>query len=205
MEMTFDDLSDLAFKSARGARGPKAKQPLFVSFSRELNLADLDALNNPSPLGSETPVIKRLRSQHHTLARLLSGGMKAVEASLVTGYSQSRISLLQKDPAFQELMSYYKGQAEECFVDVHKRLGDLGTAVVEELQERLEEDPEGFSHKELLAVAELALDRSVAPPKTRVGQVGGQLPSIAISFHGGAAAPSGLPPSPKELIYDHTS
>src|SRR5438105_3835863 len=81
--------------------------PVFV---RELTEGDLALLADPPPLANTQRPLVRIRHRHHQLARLLAGGTAAVEASAITGYSQMRISLLQKDPAFCELMAYYAGQ-----------------------------------------------------------------------------------------------
>ena len=169
------------------ARGRQAQpcQPLAV---REINQGDIAALLNPSTLGATTPQIKRLRTQHHHLAKLLAQGEKAVAVSAIAGYSQSRICILQGDPAFQELVTYYKSQADQRFLDVHEKLAGLGEAIVEELQERLENDPDDIPINTLLRMGEFALDRSSAPPKSKTNAPMGALPSIKISFHKGSEA-----------------
>jgi hypothetical protein len=68
------------------------------------------------------------------------------------------------------------------FLDVHAKLANLGEAVVEELQERLEENSEDLSVKQLLEMGAFALDRSSAPPKSKTSAPLGALPSIKISF-----------------------
>jgi hypothetical protein len=109
-----------------------------------------------------------------------------VEISNITGYSQSWISTLQRDPAFGDLLEYYSSQKAEVYTDVHQRLSELGLNAVEELAQRLAEEGEEMSNKELLAIAELALDRSSAPPKgvAKGGTTGGAVApvQIAISF-----------------------
>jgi len=146
-----------------------AVKPLDALYDRELTLEDLDQMAKPK--GSSTPPIKRLRTQHHHLARLLAEGRREVECSAMTGYSQSRISILKNDPAFAELIEHYKTEAAAAYVNVHERLAALGVTCLEELQARVDEDPEKFSNKELRELAAMLLDRSVAPPK---GVQGGQ-------------------------------
>jgi hypothetical protein len=145
------------------ARGRKAKA-FFAQPVRELNMGDLQVLLNPPTLGVETNVVKKMRNTHHMLARLLAEGRAPGECALVTGYSPSRISILQHDPAFQELLGYYKSQAEAKYLDVHERLATLGMAALDELQERLEEKPEDFSNGALLKLATDMMDRSVTKP-----------------------------------------
>ncbi len=93
---------------------------------------------------------------------------------------------MQNDPAFQELVTYYKSQADQMFLDVHAKLAGLGEAIVEELQERLESDPDEIPINTLLRMGEFALDRSSAPPKSKTNAGPQALPSIKISFHKGS-------------------
>jgi hypothetical protein len=180
MKLSASDLRSM-IGSARGNKS--SELPYHVV--RELNEADMSMLLNPGPVGSTTPLIKTLRARHHHLARILAMGEDDRSASIITGYSMSRISLMRADPAFQDLVAYYKAQADAEYVGVHEQLAQLGTEVVEELQERLETKPETFSTKDLLLLGEFALDRSVAPPKSRSDSARGVLPQINISFHKG--------------------
>jgi hypothetical protein len=164
--MTSSDLTSILtakLSPARGGRKPSA--PLFIGEPRELTEDDLKELVNPTALNSAPSQLQRIRSTHHRLAQLVAEGRKGTEISLIMGYSQSRISILQSDPAFQELVAFYKNQQQAIFLDVQERLKDLGLAATEELRERLEENPGGFTVRDLLEVQTKAFDRSVAPPK----------------------------------------
>ena len=178
------DLMRSMIGSARGKRGSADTNPANLSYVRDLNAADMEFILNPPPLGSTTPYVKRLRTQHHHLARLMSQGIHDNEVARITGYSISRVSILKQDPAFTELVTYYKSQADAQFVDVHHKLAGLGEAAVEELQERLEEDPTQFKTGDLLKIGEFALDRSTGPPKSRAGDTGTRkIPVVQVSFH----------------------
>ena len=182
--MDTDLLDTIALQGIPSARG-RRPSPLSLSFVRELNEGDLDVLVNPPPKGVETSPIARIRHTHHLLARCLAEGRKPTEVSLITGYSLSRISILQNDPSVKELIAYYATNVAEQYLDVHARLAALGVSTLEELQERLEENPDGFTAAQLMALAELALDRSVAPPKStskNSGDVGGPAINFNISF-----------------------
>jgi hypothetical protein len=113
-------------------------------------------------------MLLRIRHAHHTLARLIAEGKKDIEISAITGYSPSRISILKGDPAFADLVAYYTSQVEAIFVDVHERLKTLTVEAIEELATRLEENPESFTSRDLLLVAELAADRSGFGPSAKV-------------------------------------
>lgn len=146
------------------ARGKRAT-PIVLEYVRDLNEGDLEMILNPPPKGIETSPLMKLRNTHHQLARLMAEGRPQAECSLITGYCPSRISILKNDPAFKELVAYYQTQAEAVYLNVHERLAALGMSTIEELQERLESDPERFTNKELMDLGELLLDRTVAPPK----------------------------------------
>lgn len=176
-----DELSHLVSMIDLGGAMPRrgASQPLSIAYERDLTMDDLAGLQSGA-LVSTTPPIAKLKSAHHNMARLLADGRKAVEVSAITGYSQSRISLLQKDPAFAELVQYYKAQAAEVYLDVHSRLAQVGMGALDELQDRLDEKPETFTNKELQSLVETTFDRSVAPPKggAKVGQGGNAPPPV---------------------------
>jgi hypothetical protein len=153
----------LVIGSARGSRKGRPTHGAVLSMARArvLDEGDLPAILNPEVVGSQTPTVLELRHGHHTIARLLADGTKQVEISAITGYSQSRISILKGDPAFQELIEYYKTQKEAIYLDVHQRLGTLAITAVEELQQRMDEQPGRISNKEVREIAEMALDRSL--------------------------------------------
>ena len=126
---------DLTIPPARGRR------PADVEFGylRDLDENDVLILGTSEPLGATTPAIKKIRDSHHKLASLLASGLKDVEVSLITGYSQSRISILKHDPAFKNLLSFYAESARGINIEVMTRLKDLGIDAVQELHSRLDE------------------------------------------------------------------
>lgn len=166
------------------ARGRRPSSAL-MEYVRDLRLSDIQALDSPVPLGIRTPQLTRIRNTHHALARALADGISQTEAGYITGYSPSRISILKQDPSFQELVEYYKTQAQAKYLDVHQRLATLGISTLEELQERLEHRPEGFANRELMEMAELCLDRSVT---AKAAQPGGAGIAISIKFERPEAA-----------------
>lgn len=166
-------------------------------YDRELTAADIAA--GPQRQDAvQTPVIKRLRTQHHHLARLIAEGRKEIEVSALTGYSQSRISILKNDPAFAELIEHYKQEAAVAYVNVHERLAALGIASLDELQARLEEDPDKFSNKELRELAAMLFDRSVAPSKG-VGGAAQTVNQTAIKIEFVQPAPAGAIVETKQI------
>lgn len=156
---------DLKPPPARGRRPLK----LNAAKKRDLTEADVGALWDlpEGGLESQTNSILKIRSTHHALARLVAEGRKHTEISAITGYSPSYISTIQNDPAFKNLVEYYKGQVEEAFVTVHERLAALSMLSAEELQARLTENPEEFTVRELNELIALAADRTGFGPQSR--------------------------------------
>lgn len=166
------------------ARGRRRMEPLQATIERQLDRADIDALWNekpgqggvdaapqPGPSQSVSP-IQRLRTSHHMLAKLIAEGRKGQEISLITGYSVTYISNIQKDPSFADLVGYYKSQLGEVYLNVHQRLSALGMDIVDELQTRLNESPDDFSLKDLEEIAKMALDRAGYGPQSTVNHKG---------------------------------
>lgn len=159
---------------ARGGRKPA--EPLSVEVVRSLGPADIPALRVRGEVQKSTlpaQSLASLRYGHHSLAKALAEGKAQVEASLLTGYSQAYISSLKNDPAFKELLAYYASQREAIFVDTLERMKTLGIMALEELQERLSNEPAKFSNREAMEMAELMLLK----PLTAKGASAGQGPS----------------------------
>lgn len=144
-------------------RAGRRSAPVRAEISRSLSAEDLMELATPSENPVGTPLLKQIRSSHHELARLLAQGEKQVRISQITGFSQTRISILKADPSFQELMIYYEEMETQTFekarVDVAERLHSLGVDTLEVLHERVRDDPDSLDGKTLIGLAELTLDR----------------------------------------------
>lgn len=145
-------------------RGRAGIEPIAV-VDRPLTAADLATLGLARE--SRPPAIKRLRDSHHAVARMLAEGKRPAEIHLVTGYSGSRISILQSDPAFQELVTFYKKERNTAFADLHDRMAALSMDITEELQDRLNDDPEQFSTNQLRELFETLADRTGHGPQTK--------------------------------------
>ena len=165
---------------------PLGREPLYI---RDLTAEDIASLSKRAAYGSLQPnLIQKLRAPHHTLARLLAEGKKHPECSIIVGYTVEYIGMLERDPAFQELVSYYREQITPVYINVHERLATLGTMAMEIIQERMS-DPEKvktMTTGQLREIMNDALDRSVAPSKVMQGMgMGGQqgaAPAININF-----------------------
>lgn len=135
--------------------------PLELEILGSIEPADLISRESDGGLTtSQTPTLARLRGIHHDIARLLATGLTPAEVSAATGYSPSRISTLQNDPSFKELLSFYSQKDAEVFVDVRKRLATLGMDASAELSDRLIDKPESFTNTQLIELTKATLDRA---------------------------------------------
>jgi hypothetical protein len=116
---------------------------------------------------AKPPTIKRLRDSHHAVARALALGCTPQQVSLATGYSLSRISILQTDPSFIDLMTHYRRTHDEAVLDMEGRIVGLAADFLQELRERLEDAPESFDNEEVRENYKLLLDRAGYAPISR--------------------------------------
>jgi hypothetical protein len=177
-----DLITTLSLGSARGGRKPSL--PLEMSVVRPLGEGDLEALQANGPAGGQLTVTDvNIKHSHHRLAQLLASGVPQCEISLLTGYSPSYISTIKNAPAVTELITYYQTQQELKFTDVLDRLKSLGLSGAEELQKRIDEEPEKWTKRELMELVELGLiGPMTASAKGPGGAGGGAGVNISVSF-----------------------
>ena len=154
------DLSSLGLR----VQGRKPS-PLVFSIVRELGEEDLAGLQDDR--GSQPDTIKKIRERHHALAKALVQGVKPGDAALMTGFSASRVSILQGDPTFIELLAFYRNEASERFYGAQENMQALSQDAVDELRDRLEENPEEISVNQLLDLAKFGMDRTGHGPSTK--------------------------------------
>lgn len=125
---------------------------------RELTSADLELLRGER--GTQPKPIERLRDRHHSMARLIAEGKKIGEVAAITGMTISRLSILQGDPTFAELVEFYRRDVNTQYAELHEHLAGVSLDAVVTLRERIEDDPDQLSTKDLLAIAQLGADRT---------------------------------------------
>ena len=119
-----------------------------------------------SEAGASTPLV-RIRERHHALARLLAtGGCSMAEASIITGYDVSRISILKQDPTFKELVLFYQNEVNAEYKTMQAQLAGLGSDALDELRKRVEEDPDKIAFTTLLDVVVKIADRTGNGPSS---------------------------------------
>lgn len=151
--------------------------PLETRVIGEIGDSDLSLLAGSRRI--EAPSVKRLRDRHHALAKALASGMSDAEASNITGYDPSRISILKADPSFKELLSNYRSIHEGCFADFQARAAVVTVEALNQIQEELEEDAERAEAGEArqipigqrLKIVETLADRTGHAPVAKSVQV----------------------------------
>jgi hypothetical protein len=144
----------------------RAALPLVANVVRELAEADVALLSIER--GIKAPPLKSPKTVHHTLARLLAGGVKNADAAVIVGLSISRISILRADPMFQNLMAFYAENDKVAFADIEARRTGLSVDVLEELHRRLEADPEDFTKSELTDLFKAITPKAAAQTNVQV-------------------------------------
>lgn len=135
---------------------------------RELDATDVALLSEER--GIKPPPLKRLSERHHALARCLASGMEDGDAAITCGYVTSRVSILRADPAFQELLAFYRQDVNSKYLDMHGVLAGLSLDAAMELRERLEaemqSDDKTISFGQLSELVKLGADRTGFGPQS---------------------------------------
>ncbi len=137
---------------------------------RELRASDIRSLVE-QPKGSKSPMITRISQRHHALARCLAEGLSNAEASIITGYSGSRVSILKDDPTFRELQKFYHDEKQQALQSWHEEAAGFGLDLLNELRERFDLDPEAFSNSFLSDLITKFADRTGNGPSSSQTQV----------------------------------
>lgn len=148
----------------------RARKPVYVLESRPLTPEDL--LKLESERGIKPKPLQKLRSTHHALARLLASGMMSdTEVAIICGTTSSRISVLKADPAFQELLTFYRQAIQDkrdiAEADFQTHAAALSVEAIEEMRDRLADDPKDISIDELALMTKVAADRSGNGPASK--------------------------------------
>lgn len=146
--------------------GRAQNAPPSADFVRPLTEADLVLLAEEK--GSVPPPVKRIRDRHHALARILASGKSEGEAAAITGYDISRVSILKNDPAFRELLAFYRDNVEAEYLSLHEQLAGIATDAAILLREKIEEEPEKLSVGQLLELTKMGADRTGHGPAQKV-------------------------------------
>ena len=155
------DIRDIAL----GRRSTEVA-PWRVVAVRPLVREDMILLVNPASPDPKAP-LARISAPHHLLARLIAEGKEPVDVSAITGYSTGRIRTLQSDPAFCELVAHYETGVVQAVADVQAQITHIALAAAQRLQEKLDDESEKFTTKELREISTAMLDRAGHGPTSK--------------------------------------
>jgi hypothetical protein len=110
--------------------------------------------------------LKRLRDSHHAVARLLAKGLTPAQVSLQTGYALSRISVLQRDPTFRELMTFYRRDEDAARIEYEAQMELVSRDYLQAIHEDLHDDVQ-MTTMEKAEIWKLVTDRAGFAPISR--------------------------------------
>ena len=123
---------------------------------RELTLS----VDTPPVPGEETedPAnLARIKERHHSVARMVAGGLTQRMVAQLCGYTESYLSILLNNPAMQELVELYRIQQGGSSQLIVEKLKTVGMKAMERLEEQIDADK--LNNNELIQAAKLGLDR----------------------------------------------
>lgn len=124
----------------------------------------------PAPASQAGSKVAVLRDSHHMVARLLALGLRPGEVARRAGYSLGRVSTLQSDPAFQELITKYRGTVDESFAETADEYFETVAAnriiAARRLNDMLTDDEKEFTPAQLVAIHADAADRTGYPKRS---------------------------------------
>jgi len=122
-----------------------------------------DATPSPAAPEPENPRdLKRIKEKHHSVARLIAGGLPQRMVASLSGYNEQYLSVLLNNPSMVELVSLYRIQYGKSAEIITERLRTVGTQALERLEERIP----SMGDNELIQTAKLGLDRAGHGPTT---------------------------------------
>jgi hypothetical protein len=146
-------------------RDAPADAPLVL----EVRSLTVDDLREHAARGAIEPqrMTERMRTIHHSIARMEAAGLKHVDISRLTGYSQVTLSVLQRNPAYQELVAHYCEKADRAAFDLTERMFFLGLDTIDRLHEKVLDREYPIPVKDLRGIITDMADRTGHAPVQR--------------------------------------
>lgn len=146
------------------------EEPLTVGDARALTQADVLTLEQGRGYSAGNEARQRLEKvtqRHHGLAKLLANGTRPGDAALIMGYSSATVTLLQEDPTFADLVRFYTDNIDAAYQAMNAQLAGVGQEALDELQRRLETEPQELGAAFLLDVVVKTADRTGNGPASK--------------------------------------
>lgn len=126
----------------------------------------LSGLTENSLVEEDDPAdLKRIKEKHHSVARMIAGGLQQKMVSQLCGYSETYLSVLLNNPAMRELVELYRIQNGAGANLITEKLRTVGLKALEKLDQAIEENK--LNKQELLSAAKLGLDRAGHGPQSK--------------------------------------
>lgn len=122
------------------------------------------------PDSPEKSPLKRVRQRHHALAQAVASAppdAKLKDIAISQGVTPETLYRLCSDTTFKGLVDNVRAGLTVQFEATMDKIKDLGDTAIDELQERLDDDPSQFTAGQLAAIAQLSLDRSGHGPQNK--------------------------------------
>lgn len=120
---------------------------------------------------AEEKDVQALRARHHGAARLLAEGVPEGVVAELCGYTGPYFSTLKNNPAFIELLEFYRAPKTEAAKLMGEKLRVAADMSIEMIMTRLESEGKEATLSELTAIAKLGFDRSGNGPNSTVVNV----------------------------------
>jgi hypothetical protein len=136
----------------------------------DLGLEIIGEITDVGPDEQPVPAViapARLRDSHHAVARLVALGQAPAEISIQTGYSVARLYTLARDPAFKDLVAFYRNDHTAIHENFMETMGLVARDALQEIHERLQDQPDRFNEDQLLDVFKVTADRAGFAPIQR--------------------------------------
>jgi hypothetical protein len=130
---------------------------------RELALSGL--VENSIESEEDPADLKRIKEKHHSVARMMAGGLSQRMVAQLCGYSESYLSILLNNPAMQELVQLYRIQQGAGAAVITEKLRTVGLKALEALDIAIEAG--NLNKNELIQTAKLGLDRAGHGPQSK--------------------------------------
>lgn len=80
---------------------------------------------------------RQMRNSHHAVAKLCARGLTSAQVSLQTGYSLTHLWVLDKDPSFQELVTFYRRDQDAVAESVESKWLLIADDYAQHMHEKL--------------------------------------------------------------------
>lgn len=144
----------------------KLNEDLMPQVVRALTRQDMKLAGTKPKVPVKVSSLKRLSERHRNLARIIASGVPVWEAASMSGYTETRISMLKSDPAFANLVRFYAENKDAIFETMYEKLSGMGSEAADLLRERMEEAPDEITTPALLDMVKVGADRTGHGPQS---------------------------------------